>query len=463
MKNIYANTRILDKNAVLKYALSDEILMENAANALERAVERVAVGNSVITIIVGTGDNGADGLSLARHLAGKYSVRIFMPNPPKTELGKLQLERVKALEVAFVEKLLPCDIVVDCLFGSGFHGEIDSATSEIIAQMNRISRVKIACDIPSGIDGNGNVGNVAFKADMTIAMGALKLAYFSDRAKDFVGEIVEANLGISSAYYQAPTPYKLLEKSDLRLPRRADSNTHKGNFGHCCVISGEKEGACVLSALSAFAFGAGLVSIIGEVKNPPYHIMSAKSLPNNCRAIAFGMGLGEKKDKYSFDFIGKIPAVLDADMFYSADLPRMLDKGNLILTPHLKEFASLLKILNFGIFDTRTIANNRIDLVGQFSEKYPEIVLVLKGANMIIAHKSEIFINTLGRNNLSKGGSGDILSGLIASLIAQGYSLRDAAINATLALALASQNIKTSYGLEPLGLIDEIKALESRI
>lgn len=470
MQNVFKSVETLDKSAVERFHLSNEILMENAASAIEQIIdERVSASNALIIIVCGRGDNGADGFALARRLSAKYNIKVFAPeslaNRTQSDLNALQRERFEAVGGKFIDKLFSCDMIVDCLFGSGFSGEIDSQMGDLIAQMNAIGRLKIACDISSGllatnaksIESKSDFG--VFKADITIAMGALKSAYFSDFAKDFVGEIAVANLGISRANYESDSNIKLLEISDLKLPQRFAQNTHKGRFGHSCVIAGEKEGACILSALSAFAFGSGLVSIIGEVKNLPHHIMNATQLPNNCNAIAFGMGLGAKIERYNFDFLGKIPSVIDADMFYHNDLRGILEKGNLVLTPHLKEFSSALKILGFGEFSIREIERKKIELMMDFSSRFPNVVLLLKGANVFIAQKEKIYINTLGRNNLAKGGSGDVLSGLIVALLAQGYSLLDSAINASLAHSLASQKVQSSFGLEPMDLINVIKTL----
>lgn len=470
MQNVFKSVETLDKSAVERFHLSNEILMENAASAIEQIIdERVSAPNALIIIVCGRGDNGADGFALARRLSAKYNIKVFAPeslaNRTQSDLNALQRERFEAVGGKFIDKLFSCDMIVDCLFGSGFSGEIDSQMGDLIAQMNAVGRLKIACDISSGllatnaksIESKSDFG--IFKADITIAMGALKSAYFSDFAKDFVGEIAVANLGISRANYESDSNIKLLEISDLKLPQRFAQNTHKGRFGHSCVIAGEKEGACILSALSAFAFGSGLVSIIGEVKNLPHHIMNATQLPNNCNAIAFGMGLGAKIERYNFDFLGKIPSVIDADMFYHNDLRGILEKGNLVLTPHLKEFSSALKILGFGEFSIREIERKKIELMMDFSSRFPNVVLLLKGANVFIAQKEKIYINTLGRNNLAKGGSGDVLSGLIVALLAQGYSLLDSAINASLAHSLASQKVQSSFGLEPMDLINAIKML----
>lgn len=457
MDNVYLDTSILDKNAIDAFGLSQELLVESAASGLEHCIDKYASANSFIIIVVGSGNNGADGLALARRLHGKYNVNIYMPKEPKSELARIELQRLKKLNVKFIGKLFLCDIVVDCLFGSGFDGDLDLEYQEIVDNMNNIARLNIACDIPSGIDSIGSISSIAFKADITVSMGALKLSYFSDAAKDYMGEIVEVNLGISKTSYEQDSKYKLLVESDFNPPKRKLKNTHKGNFGHCCIIAGEKEGASILSALSAFAFGSGLVSIIGDVKNPPYHIMNSRTLPDNCTSIAFGMGLGDRINKYNFDFLGEIPSVLDADMFYSPDLPDIINKGNIVLTPHLKEFASLLTNSLFGDFNMDYIAKNRIQLIEEFSYKHKNVVLLLKGANTIIAQDGNIYINNFGNNNLSKGGSGDILSGMIASLLGQKYSLLDAAITASLAHSFASRQIKTSYGLEPLDLVEEIK------
>lgn len=476
MQNVYKSIDSLDNRAVERFGISSEILMENAASAMERVIdERISAPNALIIIVCGTGNNGADGFALARRLSGKYNIKVFAPTSleshTKSALNTLQRQRFEAVGGKFIDGMFLCDIVVDCLFGSGFRGEVDSQIADLITQMNAVGRVKIACDMPSGLNAkiaessanfaqsSAESNKIPFKADITIAMGGLKSAYFSDFAKDFVGEIVVANLGISRANYEEDSPIKLLEISDLKLPKRILQNTHKGRFGHSCVIAGEKEGACILSAMAAFAFGSGLVSIIGEAQNLPHHIMSTNQLPKNCNAIAFGMGLGSKIERYNFDFLGKIPSVIDADMFYHGDLRGIVEKGNLVLTPHLKEFSSALKILGFGEFSIKEIERKKLELLADFSARFPNVVLVLKGANVFIAHKEQIYINTLGCNNLAKGGSGDVLSGLIVALLAQGYSLLDAAISASLAHALAANRVESSYGLEPMDLINAIKSL----
>lgn len=233
MKNVYEDTSFLDSRAVKEFDISRELLMENAANALENTIDKHARFNSMIIIVAGPGDNGGDGLALARRLIGKYNVKIFMPFEAKSNLCKLQLKRLELLNATFIDKLFLCDIVVDCLFGSGFESRKENIDKyeNILNQMNNIARVNIACDIPSGILKNGAL-DVAFRADITLSMGALKLAYFSDVAKDYIGSIVEANLGISKLNYEIDSNYKLLEENDLNLPLRKSNNVHKLSLIH---------------------------------------------------------------------------------------------------------------------------------------------------------------------------------------------------------------------------------------
>ena len=135
-------------------------------------------------------------------------------------------------------------------------------------------------------------------------------------------------------------------------------------------------------------------------------------------------------------------------------------KRNLVLTPHPKEFSSLLKITSVAFVSTKEVQENRFELVREFCKKYPDVVLLLKGANTLIGQNEKIFINPYGSNALSKGGSGDVLGGLIGSLLSQGYSTLDAAINASLAHSLSSLKFnKNNYALTPFDLIEGVKCL----
>lgn len=461
MQNIYKQTEVLDKRAIDRFFLSEEILCENASFALKEQLAKVAHKGSFVYIVCGGGNNGADGLALARKISGEYIVKVCMIADPKTPLAQKEYLRCKSAGVEFVRKIYKCDVVIDCVFGSGFRGEIAIENRALIEAMNQSGRIKIACDLPSGV-GKFFKG-VAFRADYTVCMGALKMDLFGEWAKDYVGEIVIAPLGIPKNQYEISSNIKLLEKKDLSLPHRTKSDTHKGEYGHLAIVCtnhpNSKAGAGILSALSSIAFGVGKVSVVGGCGALPYEVMRDESIPNDCQVIAFGMGAGEVQ-KEDWEKLESKRCVLDADVFYSKDIKTFLQKNtDVILTPHIKEFASLLKICEIADLSVEEVKDRRDELLVEFCSLYPEVVLVLKGANTLIAKGEKIYICTLGSNNLAKGGSGDVLSGMIASLLAQGRDRLDASINAVLSHALASQKISTSYGLNPMDLIEAVKYL----
>ncbi|MFB1032511.1 MAG: NAD(P)H-hydrate epimerase, partial [Aliarcobacter cryaerophilus] len=432
MKKIFDEVRSLDKRAIEEFHLTEDILMENASLGLKNYITKKFKKNSSILIVCGSGNNGADGISLARLLQKKFEVSLYLMNEPKTEIGKLQLKRAKSINVNFVNKIFQADVVVDCLFGTGLNKELDEDSVSLINSLNNLNSFKIACDIPSGINSLGQITQTAFKADITITMGALKTALLTDIAKDFVGKIKVANLGLPENIFQIETNKYLLQKSDLKLPLRDIQNSHKGTFGHVNIVSGEKIGASIIASDASFAFGAGLVTIFSQnEKNIPFHIMQSKSVSENCTAIALGMGLGEFESLKLEEILQlNIPKVLDADIFYNPLIVKYLDE-NVVLTPHPKEFISLLKLTNIADISIEELQDNRFLYVEKFCKIYPKVTLLLKGANVIISKNDKIYVNIFGSSKLSKGGSGDVLSGLIASLLAQGYTSLEAAINAS--------------------------------
>ena len=693
MRYLYTTTQALDKRALSKYLLSDELLMENAANALLSLIDKLTHKGSVVTIVCGSGDNGADGYALARKLQGSYITRIYEAKEPKSRLCKLQSERAQVAGCEWVKKLLPCDVLVDCLFGSGLAGELSAESIKLLEQMNTCARLKIACDVPSGLNLQGRVGSIAFRADYTLSMGALKVALFSDVAKDIVGQVLVGDLGVSRELFEVQSPFYLLEESDMRLPHRTKQNCHKGSFGHIAVIAGEKAGAAELSAMSGLRMGAGLVSVVsrdsalGEqcgsvadfvkgtnakfanlpqnersevsLENPQSshsptatprilmeesqkqsekarvladkqtalesssraaqsgvaihnqnadssleamdchastsalarndgnnnqaqkvdssnaqnlnnsaqdsrseaqalestfenattlsesqaagfsketslclfcddflkkpasaspctaaagfvgcqaggegsylsgsdrdssadsrksaakptpkpnqaqslysttttqsELMYPHSIPENANVLCLGMGLGSGFGcLLEPSFIGDRLCVLDADVFYEHSLLPLLESTsahNLVLTPHPKEFHALLHLCGLFDGDIAEVVRNRFELALCFTQAYKAPTLLLKGANPIIAHNGKLYINPLGTSALAKGGSGDVLSGVIASYLAQGFSPLDSAINASLAHAKAATKEKNTYALTPLRLIEHLGAL----
>ncbi|WP_187931880.1 NAD(P)H-hydrate dehydratase [Helicobacter pylori] len=466
MLSVYEKVNALDKRALEEWLLSEDILMENAAMALERAVLQNASLGAKVIILCGSGDNGGDGYALARRLAGRFKVLVFEMKLAKSPMCQLQKERakkvgvvIKAWEENALNQNLECDVLIDCVVGSAFKGGLEPFLD--FESLSQKARFKIACDIPSGIDSKGRVDKRAFKADTTISMGAIKSCLLSDKAKDYIGELKVGHLGVFNQIYEIPTETFLLEKSDLKLPLRDRKNAHKGDYGHAHVLLGKHSGAGLLSALSALSFGSGVVSIQAlecEItsNNKPLELVFCENFPKKLSAFALGMGL-EGLPKDFKKWLGLAPCVLDAGVFYHKEALQALEK-EVVLTPHPKEFLSLLKSVGINI-SMLELLDNKLEIARDFSQKYPKVVLLLKGANTLIAHQGRVFINNLGSVALAKAGSGDVLAGLIVSLLSQNYTPLDAAINASLAHALAGLESKNNYALTPLDLIEKIKRL----
>ncbi|GAA8599724.1 NAD(P)H-hydrate dehydratase [Helicobacter pylori] len=464
MLSVYEKVNALDKRALEEFNLSEDILMENAAMALERAVLQNASLGAKVIILCGSGDNGGDGYALARRLVGRFKTLVFEMKPAKSPMCQLQKERAKKVGVvikAWEEKNedLECDVLIDCVVGSNFKGELEPFLN--FESLSQKARFKIACDIPSGINSKGRVDKGAFKADMTISMGAIKSCLLSDRAKDYIGELKVGHLGVFNQTYEIPTDTFLLEKSDLKLPLRDKKNAHKGDYGHAHILLGKHSGAGLLSALSALSFGSGVVSVQAlecEItsSNKPLELVFCENFPNPLNAFALGMGL-ESFPKDFNKWLELAPCVLDAGVFYHKEVLQALEK-EVVLTPHPKEFLSLLKLVGINI-SMLELLDNKLEIARDFSQKYPKVVLLLKGANTLIAHQGQVFINILGSVALAKAGSGDVLAGLILSLLSQNHTPLDATINASLAHAIASLEFKNNYALTPLDLIEKIKRL----
>ena len=453
MKRVFKEVATLDKRCYDKYELSEDLLMEHAAIGLYEAIPKDAKN---ILIVSGSGNNGADGIALARLLQGEKKVKLYLPLGVKSDMAKLQLTRTKAVGVEIVEEISDSEVVVDAIFGSGLNKKLSPKLDKLVQKLNNMNGYKISCDIPTAMK---------FKADITVTMGAIKESLFLDSAKDYVGEIVVANLGVTNRLYEDETKTYLLEEDDLKLPTRELQDTNKGTFGHLAVIAGKKSGAAILCAKAGFAFGSGLVTIVeNENYQIPYEIMNSSTLPENITAICLGMGLGNMYDReylLSFLSLEDKPVVVDADMFYREMLARVLEyKKELVLTPHPKEFCSLLKLTGIANIEVSELQNRRFHYVREFCNKYSDVVLVLKGANTLIAQGKELYIQPLGSSTLSKGGSGDVLAGLIGALLAQGNSPIKSAINGSLAHSLSLKNFsKNTYALTPEDLIEGVRCL----
>jgi len=472
MRKVFKNCRAMDKRCYDEYGLTEDILMEHAAGGMANYINTHLPDKESILIVCGSGNNGADGLVLARLMKfNVFSVKIYLPFGAKSPMAKLQLARVKKLKyIEIVDEICEADIIVDSLFGAGLNRALGEKNQDIVDAMNDLNGYKIACDIPTGIDENGKAFSSVFDADTTITMGARKESLYTDEFKDSVGIIHRIDLGIRYNHYTRGVPVDsyLLDMDDLELPTRDFSqSTHKGDFGHAVIFAGDMSGAGIMSAMAASRFGAGLTTVVSLDKySIPIYLMNKETPPATSSAMAIGMGLGSALDeayveKHIVD--SRLPIVLDADSFYRDDILAILKQKEreIVLTPHPKEFATLWKHLTNEDISVSDIQSDRFAIVRRFSALYPHVTLLLKGANMLIVNEGEMYINPLGSTKLSKGGSGDVLSGLVVALLAQGYSAIDAAIQGSLAFAKASNAYKgASYSMLATDIIEQISLLE---
>lgn len=502
MKPIYCDSSVPEKEAKARFFFPEFVMMENAAGALENSV--ISRKSETVIIFCGTGNNGGDGYALARRIFGEVeNVFVISFGEPKAEEAKIQKKMTESVGVE-INKFCSLDstldllkkslssktVIVDCIYGTGFHGRLDSELQKIIEFVNQCDAYRIACDIPSGIDRAGCIatndsagGKIAFCADETVTMGALKTALYSDTAKDFAGDIKVSKLGLSDSVFNSlsvPNAF-LLEESDIKRPVRIKKSVHKGNFGHAAIFAGEKAGAAVIAGTAALGFGAGLVSIVQKndgaqfIMNP--ELMLSSEIPEKTTALQIGSGLGrsktaEKTAGFALDYVCKMksPAVvLDADFFYLDFLSVILEKLNalsglrIILTPHPKELHEILRKTKLADVSFEEVCERRLEYARMFAERFPNLVLVSKGANTYIFAEKQLFICDRGTAALAKAGSGDVLAGLCTALLAQGYSALEAAKTAVFCHAEASSAFEKNYACTPFNLIEKLVSLGSGI
>lgn len=498
MQKLFYDTRTLDSACRQKYSLSEEVMMENAAAALRTEIFAVASEKNCrkVLVLCGSGNNGADGYALARQISGCFEVKIYECAPPASPLCVLQAKRAQNCGIAlwrpedfFLEKLDSSAIVVDCIFGSGFKGGFTGTTGQgfmdILAFANASEAFRLACDVPTGLHADGTLAQTVFKADVTLTMGAQKYCLYSDMAKNFTGRVKVGELGVSRLLFEnsgADSEEKglfLLELEDMVLPYRRDNLVNKGSFGNAYIACGEKSGASLIAANACLRFGAGLVTLIRPdkkfsetpVPSLSMEFLTASNFGPRVSALCVGMGLGydEKNTAFYANYLLESPevrCVLDADILYSPAVVDILDRRprGCVLTPHPKEFSELLRLCGLGNYSVDECIFRRPELVEKFCRRFPEAVLVAKGANSAIGvftatEGFSLFINNFGSPALAKGGSGDALAGMICALLAQDYQPKDAAVTACLAHSLAACKVKNNFALTPADLIQNIGEL----
>lgn len=434
------------------------LLMEHAAQAVADEIEKAAGKGAKVLFVCGSGNNGGDGCAAARlwmQRGGRAEVWLLKsPSQMKGDAGinACLLNSCGAvLHVLYGEAPeIPadCAAIVDALYGTGLSREIEGAALDAVQRMNESALPVIAVDIPSGIDGETGVAlGEAVRASVTVTFHRAKHGHMLFPGRAHTGRLVVADIGILSDWDGA-LGYDVLQEEDARtlLPVRP-ADGHKGTFGHVLSVagSGGMAGAACLCAGAALKSGTGLVTaactipvLIPLQVNVPcamakavcagssFDVTAADALVELCkgkRALAIGPGLGVSEETYS-----AIASLLESDMpkVVDADALNMLAAfggrvgPNTVLTPHPGEMARLCGVTS------AEITASPVEYAQQLAQEMGACVL-LKGATTVIAMGEEVTLNVRGTSAMATGGSGDVLTGVIAGLLAQGMGPYDAA------------------------------------
>ncbi len=461
---IFATSQVpeIDKYTIENEPIPDIDLMERAAGTVVRAVFVRKRDIQNVWVFCGPGNNGGDGLAVARMLAGgkNFNVHVFLlknagvfKNSPKINYERLlSLGNVVVSELS--ETNLPViknkTLIIDALFGSGLNRPLEGFAATVVKHINNTGAMVLAIDIPSGLMGESNEGNnpdAIVRADETISFQFPKLSFLFPENEIFTGKWIVTDIGLhSKKISETETPYRLLEKRDIKgkICKRKKFS-HKGTFGHALLISGSygKMGAAVLASKACLRSGVGLLTT--HIPHGGYQIIQT-AVPeamtsiddsdlmftsvepgDTFSAIGIGPGIGVKvntqRGLHKLISESKVPMVLDADALNILSMNKSWIEQlpeHVVLTPHPGEFDRLAGKSANGY--------ERMMKAKELAQKY-KLVLVLKGANTAVAlPDGNVWFNSTGNPGMATAGSGDVLTGIILSLIAQGYSPADASL-----------------------------------
>ncbi|MCO5271650.1 MAG: NAD(P)H-hydrate dehydratase [Cyclobacteriaceae bacterium] len=461
-------------------------LMERACVAFVQWFAARFKPHKRIGIVCGTGNNGGDGLGIARLLNEMgYAIEVWVVKGGtdgsqdfKTNRQRLPVNVVEITAKPQVGIFNACDVLIDGVFGSGLSRPPEGIYAEVIGAMNQAPALRVAIDVPSGLFADKPTVGVCVLADYTVTFQAPKLAFMLPGNETKVGQWAVVDIGLSKAFLKGiSSGYFLVDKKWVakHLPGRRKF-AHKGDFGKALLIAGGfgKMGASVLSARAAMRAGVGLLTV--HVPHCGYSIIqtsvpeamasvdgddkcfSAPPKLEGFNAIGIGPGLGQdpKSAKALGQLLGMatVPLVVDADglnlLAANAHLLHLL-KGNSILTPHPGELQRLIGSWNDDF--------QRLEMAKAFAAQ-TKCVLVVKGANTaIVAPDGRVFFNSTGNPGMATAGSGDVLTGVLAALVAQGLGALDAALVGVFAHGYAGDLAAWETGQTSLTATDIINSL----
>lgn len=458
--------RHLDRRAIEEFGVSGLTLMENAGlRCTEAIIKEFGSGTQQRAVIVaGKGNNGGDGYVIARLLKeqGWQVVTFILAQQDEiTGDARVNLDLLSELPVLYCPEqggldryastLKEATVIVDALLGTGLKSEVSRIYAEVIGIINNSGKPVVSVDIPSGIDSaTGRVLGCAVKAGSTVTFALAKCGHILYPGAEYTGKLHIVDIGIPAEIIASAEGHEFLDTAAVRqLLMRRSRNAHKGDAGHCLIIAGSpgKTGAAAMAANSAVRAGAGLVTLAVPARlNPILEVKTTEAMTipipdNDCGlfgdeaftaillaimgkdAVALGPGISLNPEIAMLvrDLVAKIsqPLVIDADGLNAlAEDPDVLlrkKSTTVILTPHPGEMGRLAAL------STDKVECDRIGVAQAFAVKY-QIYLILKGARTIIAAPNgAIAINGSGNPGMASGGMGDVLTGVLAALLAQGY------------------------------------------
>jgi NAD(P)H-hydrate epimerase len=457
--------REIDRAATSELGLPSLVLMENAALGVADAVGRHFPRAAAAAIFCGPGNNGGDGLALARQLATRgYRVELFLASGGRALRGDAAVQENACRQLGLEPRALDrdglgaalraaraCDLVVDALFGTGLERPLSGFFAELVEGLSGLPLPRLAVDLPSGLDASrAEPPGPHLRADVTVTFAAPKVAHVFPPASAAAGELVVTDLGFPlDRWVAAPGGLHLLVSEELAsflLPRARAS--HKGDCGHALIVAGApgRAGAAILAARGAVRGGAGLVTVavpapllaavdVGSLESMTLALAAtaagsigraaaeaALAAAAGKDALAVGPGLGQEPEAQEAIrlLVGRcgLPLVLDADGL-NAFAGRARDlaarAAATVLTPHPGELGRLLGVPTDAVQRDRVAAARR-------AARESQAFVVLKGQlSLVAAPDGETHVNPTGNPGMATGGTGDVLTGLLAALLAQGY------------------------------------------
>lgn len=477
-----------DQFTISNDQISSIKLMERAAQSCVNWISEHCKNHKKFVVFCGEGNNGGDGFAIARllHTEG-FDVDVFVDSPKSkfSDDAQINFERVQGVSEISIKRFNEVDqykfdhdtIIIDALFGTGLSRVLDGEYKEIVNYLNAANAVKISIDVPSGLfaDDISPVDSTIFKADYTLSFQFWKKSFLHPESGKFTGKVDILNIDLSKEYISITETANFAIDDELvkTIFKPRQEFSHKGTYGKVIIVAGSygKIGAAVLSTKAALQTGAGLTfSLAPEcgytilqtscpeamfVKGGDQYINHLEVDEDAVYGIGPGIGINPETQKGLLQFLKEYAKslVLDADALNiiseNKKNLKLLSK-NTIITPHPKEFERL-----FG--ETKN-SFERLELARKKAHEF-QIYIVLKDHHtQVITPEGRVYYNTTGNAGLAKGGSGDVLTGVLTSLLAQGYSERDAAIFGVWLHGKAADYAADKYSKEsmlPTDLINE--------